>query len=273
MRVAPVNPPVPFNGYKKGVPVQTIWSNRELTAPQEVSACQSLGVGWAYNYLPAWDTSCPAVQFTPMIFQPSFLTAPNLAAAEAYNTRILAYNEPYNPPPQANTTPAAAASDWPTFLATARPLGCPSTTIGQTWLATFEGLLGAPEWDVTMIHFYSGNFTQPDVVQASLEGLINTLFTTYGKRCIISEFGLINFVSSDPATWLYPTVVQAQAQLNLSGPKLNANDLVLGWTPYPLTINAAARIVNPNAANGTLCNLDASLTALGTTYQQIVNYP
>lgn len=274
-----VAPPPLQKGYKKGVPVQTIWSNRELTAPQEVAACGALGVGWSYNYLPAWDTSAPGVQFLPMIFGAAQATAPLLAQAAAYNSVILGFNEPYNPPPQANMTQAAAAALWPLFTATLSRLASPTTVAGQGWLpasgvvgGSFFALLGSAQWDYTALHFYSSTFNAPGIPQAALDAAILASFQQYGKKIIVSEFGLIGFVGG-PATWTYPTAAQWAAQLAYSSAFLNGNDMVARWTAYPLTIDLAARAVNANAANLTLCNLDGSLTVPGTTYAGLVNYP
>jgi hypothetical protein len=272
--------PTPLlKGYKKGVPVQTIWSNRELTPSQEVQACADLGVGWAYNYFYTWDTSAPGVKFLPMIFGSTQATAPNLALAAAYNTVILGFNEPYNPPPQASMSQATAASLWPLFTATAALLASPTSAPAQAWLpasgvvgGSFFAILGSAQWNYTALHIYSSNFTQPGVVQQLLDAAVIASFQQYGKKIIISEFGLIGF-TADPATWTYPSSAQWASQLAFSGPRLNANDMVSYWCPYPLTIDSAARIVNANAANLTLCNLDGSLTLPGQTYAAVVNYP
>lgn len=274
--------PTPLlRAYKKGVPLQTIWYSREYTAPQEVAYCNSLKLGWAYNYLPQWDTSCPGVSFFPEIFDHAHATAPNLTLAAAYTPNpILGFNEPYNPPPQANMTTAQAAADWPLFTATGVPLASPSTLSGNNWLpfsgvvgGSFVALLGSAQWNYTALHFYSSNFTQPGVVQQNLDAAIDSVFATYGKRVIVSEFGLINFVSANPATWLFPSMAQAQGQLDFSGPRLNVNSKLLTWSWYPLTVDNTIRAIAPNYANICLGNLDGTLTALGSTYANLVNYP
>jgi hypothetical protein len=214
-----------------------------------------------------------------MVFKHSDATAPNLAVAAAYNSIILGFNEPYNPPPQASMSQSQAATDWSLFTATGKKLGSPSTAGGNNWLpasgvvgGSFVSVLGAATWDYTCLHFYSSNFTQPGVVQALLDTAIDASYAQYGKKIIISEFGLIGF-TADPATWTYPSMAQWVAQLNFSTPLVFSNDKVLLFSPYPLTIDAAARIVNANAANLTLANLDSSLTLAGQAYAAIPCYP
>jgi hypothetical protein len=260
--------------------MQTIWNSREYTAPQEVNYCNVLGVGRSYNYLPAWDTSCPGVSFDPEIFGMTQATAPNLALAAAYGNPILGFNEPYNPPPQAAMTTAQAAALWPLFTATGARLVSPSTLSGNNWLpfsgvvgGSFVALLGSAQWDFTALHFYSSNFTQPGVVQANLDTAIDALFAQYGKRIVLSEFGLINFSNpADPSTWLFPTMPQAQAQLDFSGQRLNVNPKLFWWSWYPLTVDNTVRAIAPNYANICLGNLDGTLTSLGQTYAGLVNY-
>jgi hypothetical protein len=97
-------------------------------------------------------------------------------------------------------------------------------------------------------------------------------FAQYGKKIVLSEFGLIGFVGG-PATWTYPTAAQWASQLTFSSPLLNGDDRVHSWFPYPLTIDLAARALNANAANLTLANLDTSLTVPGAAFAGLVNYP
>jgi Glycosyl hydrolase catalytic core len=268
----PANPPAAVRYVKKGVPIQNIWSARQYTAPQEVSLCEAMLVGWGYNYLPAWDTSDAKMRFLPMIFDAAHQTAPNLAAATAYGTVILGYNEPYQGPPQANIDPLSASILWPDFVATGQKLGSPTSTFSQPWLTTFQADLGSTEWDYTALHFYAATFNNPAAVHVTLDSMIATFFAQFGKRIILSEFGLIGFVGSFP-TWTFPTAAQYAAQLAYSGPRLNADDRVAYWCPWPLNYEDSFIAINPGAANVRLADAAGVLTVPGQTYAALVNYP
>jgi hypothetical protein len=273
-----------FSG--KGVVAQTypytIWGGqfgRELSGQTEINNIHALEsttehapAGWYYNYNPTTDISTTE-QFVPMIFDQSYFTAPNLAAAAAYGSAILGFNEP-DLASQANMTVAQALTDWPAFEATGAYLVSPACatdmTVNGNWFqrfATGDGGSYVPTFSAIATHLYTAAFT--DVTGVTLMNYLVALHNKWGKPIWLTEFGMIGFPGLDPATWTYPTAAQAQAFVTNVIPQLRAYGWINRFSWYPDCASAAAIAANPGIANVALSNPDGSLTTLGALYASL----
>lgn len=282
----PTHEAVPsFNG--KGVVAQTFpfsidsgQFGRELSGTTEKNEIHSLVTsearprGWYYRYLPTNDITTTE-QFVPMFYDSSYLTAPNIAAATTAGQggAIMGFNEP-DLASQANMTVAQALTAWPQLEATGCRLVAPATAsagyTGGSWLDLFvtgNGGSYIPRCDVIPVHHYTSTFT--DTGGTALITWLANYRATYKKPLWLTEFGMIGFPTLDPATWTYPTALQATTFLTNVIPVLRLLGYVERFSWYPNCASAAAIAANPGIANVALANPDGSLTALGTLYASL----
>lgn len=264
-------------------------SGQELSGDALSTSIQNLQAQWYVNYLPTTNAGYVGrAQFLPMFFDGTYVTAPNLAAAAAYNPPvILGFNEPNNVSPQANMTAAQALALWPQLEALGIPLGSPST--GQPYAtSTSGGAVGDPGWleafmagdghgyvprvDYITWHYYSSAFSTPTGVATNIATNAASIAAKYpGKPILITELGYIGF-SGGVATWTFPTPAQFLALMGAVEDtlrRIRTASNVVGWFAYPNALMPGLLAEAPNYANVQLSNLDGSLTTAGVAYSKL----
>jgi hypothetical protein len=228
-------------------------------------SASSPGISWWYDWSTASSGGDSAIEFVPMIWGGSDLTA-TLPAGSRY---VLGFNEP-NFKAQSNLTPQQAAADWPSVEAAAKAAGdlpivspavnfcgsstdssqCsdPAVTDPYTYLKDFFAACPGCQVDYVAVHWYNCDLPS---LQAYLEGNVDaggTLqgFVQFGKPIWLTEF------ACDPSH----SVADQKAYMQAAVPYLEGNPRVFRYSWF-----SAASI--PNAE---LANADGSLTELGTTY-------
>ncbi len=132
-------------------------------------------------------------------YSASNLTAVQTMANSAQGTgEAMFFNEVNQPAPQANMTPARAATLWPSIRALGLRTGAPVTgwpidSPLPTWLADFVTAVGSADFDFIPIDLYAENFNDPGGEIAKIMAFVTTLYTTYSKPIWIKEFAVINF--------------------------------------------------------------------------------
>jgi hypothetical protein len=274
-------------------PVPPFTDIPQLTPAETIAVAGALNVKWWYSYLPTTSFEIPGAQFVPNIFDSTYLTAPNLAAAASRGGPILTFNEPDQPAPQANLTPAAVLSVWHQFeLARASVpgvrLGAPAVSTaanvngtghpwpgaGSSWLWDFmNGTVpetgNPPIVDFIPVHIYPANVNNASACGSAVFTYVVGTFGLYRKPLWVTEYDAIDFAGGAPAVWNYPAN-SAQAVANLTA-MINTGMMPAYYversSPYPTVWSA---FMPPGASGDVhsveLCDLTGTLRALGTAY-------
>jgi hypothetical protein len=157
------------------------------------------------------------VNFVPMIWGASSVTASALAQAKSNGDHLLGFNEP-DMSSQSNMTPQQALDLWPQLMATGLVLGSPAVAYGGDtpggWLDQFMSGAAAKGYRVDFIalHWYGGDFTTPDAV-AQLKSYLDAVYNRYHKPIWLTEYALTDFSNGQVR---YPTAAQQAAFVTAS---------------------------------------------------------
>ena len=156
-----------------------------------------LNASWAYDWSAKVPTSDPGIQWVPMVWSQTYVTAPIIQALKQAHDDgsaryLLGFNEPDNRG-QANMSPRRAAELWPQLEQTGLILGSPAPeTPTDGWLGRFMALARARGLRVNFIalHYYM-DFTNPASVAAMRAQLIQ-VHRAYHLPIWITELGALD---------------------------------------------------------------------------------
>jgi hypothetical protein len=162
-------------------------------------ALASSGASWYYTWSPSHygTASPPGVQFVPMIWGASDVTAAALRQVSHEGPYLLSFNEP-DSSSQSDLTVSRTLQLWPRLMATGLSLGSPAVATNAAtpggWLDRFMRGAAIRHYRVSFItvHWYGGDFaTGPAVRQ--LRSYLRAVHSRYQRPIWLTEFALIRF--------------------------------------------------------------------------------
>ena len=208
------------------------------------------GVRWCYD----WGTApvgqpFAGIEFIPMIWDKSRVTAAELALAKKSGRTLLAFNEP-DASNQANMTVGEALALWPQLQATGMRLGSPAPTsngaLPGKWLDAFvQGIRERGlRLDFFCVHYYSARFDDPKAATAELKDFLTQVYHRYRMPIWLTEFALSN--------WKTPATSEEQrSYIKEAVPMLEALPFVgrYAWFAFPRFTGDKNALANSHLIN------------------------
>ena len=160
------------------------------------------GASWYYN----WRTKASdsgSLEFVPMIWGERDNHNQNYQDAKnAASPYLLGFNEPDSctgGDEAVHMSPQRASDIWPRLQWTGKKLGSPAVASDKKWQWEFMRKVEAPgvkAVDFMAVHYYP-DITEPQRAAKELLDLCADTWATYGRKVWLTEFGALNYESSD----------------------------------------------------------------------------